>query len=255
MASLEDQTPAKNSGSIAQQAALCLACPDLVELDAFVASRHDDAAFFLRSASPPLTFALLPSPPPVAAAAAVSADPSPPLVIRPARESHGPQSPATAIAQISVHPTVVSPGNADDAIATRPGKDGDPDAMFWLSVAKGGAKLPLGLGPNQAGDLGKDINESQGGAAAGVEEVDLAVIAAAAGGEEIRLPGCKGHCFDRCRVRKCVGLKATAVSDEDWGEMWGRRPRLREDAAFVCGLLSWLSAVGRSWWRQRKVAR
>lgn len=83
--------------------------------------------------------------------------------------------------------------------------------MLRLRVSKRGTHLPLGLRPDEASHLGKDVDKCEGGAAAGVEEVDLAVVAAAARGEEGRLPGGEGEGFDSGGVGEGVGLEAGAV--------------------------------------------
>jgi hypothetical protein len=72
--------------------------------------------------------------------------------------------------------------------------------VLGLRIAERGADLSLGRGPDETGDLGKDVDKGENGTSAGVEEMDLAIIGAAASGEEGRLPG-----------RKCKSLNSGAV--------------------------------------------
>lgn len=94
--------------------------------------------------------------------------------------------------------------------------------MFRLCIAERGAYFPLCLGPDQAGDLSEDVDESQGGATARVEEVDLPVVAATARGQKAGLPGRERDGFDGCRMLEGVSLEAWAVGEEGWscGGWW-----------------------------------
>ncbi len=170
-----------------------------MELDTLITAGHDDAALLSRPAAPALALALR----------TVSA-----LIIRAPGEGDRPQR-AAAIHRwprgIPRTGGVAAPGDTDDAFAARPRKDGDADPVFGLCVAKGGAELALGLGPDQAGDLGEDVDQCERGAAAGVEEVDLAVVAAASGGQEGGLPGREGDGFYGGGVGQGVGLHALGV--------------------------------------------
>lgn len=173
-----------------------------MKLDTLIAPGNDDAALLPRPAAPPLALAL----------GAISA-----LIIRAAREGDRPQgAPALGCCPGVPGTGVTAPGDADDAFAARPGEDGDADSVLRLRVAEGGAELALRLGPDQAGDLGEDVDQGERGAAAGVEEVDLSVVAAAPRGEEAGLPGCEGDRFDRGGVGEGVGLDAGRVVEKGW---------------------------------------
>ena len=74
--------------------------------------------------------------------------------------------------------------------------------MLWLRIAECSADLPFGRGPDEAGDLGKNVDEGQNGASPGMEEMDLTVVRAATSSEEGRLPGRKRKSLNSSAVVK-----------------------------------------------------
>ena len=83
--------------------------------------------------------------------------------------------------------------------------------MLWLRIAKCGADLSFGRGPDEAGDLGKDVDEGQNGTSAGVEEMDLTVVRAATSSEEGRLPGRKRKSLNSSAVVENTRVHATRI--------------------------------------------
>ena len=67
--------------------------------------------------------------------------------------------------------------------------------MLGLREAERRRDLALARVEDQAGDLGVAVDGGELGARQGVEEVDAAVVAAAAGGDERGLPWGEGDCF------------------------------------------------------------
>lgn len=177
-----------------------------MKLDTLITARNNNTTLLLSSTPPPLP---LPLP---------TTSTTSPLIIRPARKRNRPQRPPPirrrgAGIPANARTTIPTPGNTNNATPTGPRKHRDSDPVFRLRVAKGGADLALGPRPDQRCDLGEDIDEGEGGAGAGVEEVDLAVVGAAAGGEEAGLPGREGEGFDGGGVGEGVGLEARAVDE------------------------------------------
>ena len=59
----------------------------------------------------------------------------------------------------------------------------DAERVVWETGA--GDNLLVAGGPSKAGDLGASVDAVDAGAASGVPEVDHAVVASTAGGEEV----------------------------------------------------------------------
>ena len=106
--------------------------------------------------------------------------------------------------------------------------------MFGLRIPERRGDLAPGFGPDERGDLGLDADGGQAGAGPGVEEVDGAVVGAAAGGEEAALPGAEGDCFYGGGVEPSVAFAAGGDAVGGAG---------RDDAV----LGGWFDVVVRGW--------
>ena len=86
--------------------------------------------------------------------------------------------------------------------------------MLRLCISKCGAELPLCGTPDERGNLCEDVDGRESAPRLRVPEVDLAVIAATASGEQGRLPGREGERFHGRGVRKGADLRAGWVGQD-----------------------------------------
>ena len=191
---LQDLAPAQHAAAAKPQLALLVAPaifrPDLVELDAGIARRDHETAFF-------------PGATPTVPSSAISTHATRvAFVSAPSTAGVGPARVRHAVESALLAP----PGDPDDGGARRPGEDRDAVRVFGLREAKRCGDFLALVGPHQRRDLGVAVDGGEVGAGGGVEEVDASVIAAAACGEEGGLPGCECNGFDSGVERERVLL-------------------------------------------------
>jgi hypothetical protein len=93
-----------------------------------------------------------------------------------------------------------------------------PDAQAVVGEARGRDDLLVAGAPAEGGDLAAGVDAVDASARGGVPEVDHAVVAAAAGGEEVRLPRAPGQSLDRGLVVGLLefrGVQRTGIPDGD----------------------------------------